>query len=408
MRRERPTGQALDLATPETDPWASLDVPAGWERVAEVCRRLGRRLPAFSQEVADAVDAELPEYLGEGGVDREDLVMSIERNFEMTLIGMAERRGPTDTELQIRRELGRRRALQGRPIDMLLRAYHIGFRELWRALVESAEDVDPETATRLLRASGTAWQWVHEVTSAVSDAHVAVERRRTRLVAGLHQRFLEMLLAADADARELVDVALTLGFQPDGVFQAAAALPSDLHEDVVARAEDALEREGVVGLCAARASAWVLLVQASAEVLERLVLELFDGDPSGIGMAREGLAGARVTVGDADRALELARRRGGTVRFATDWPAITVAQMQDRLAPVLGAGVEVARGNRTLADTVVAFAEAGFSVAGAARRLEVHPNTVTYRLGRWSELTGWDPQSWPGLASSLAAVELSR
>src|SRR5262249_39944772 len=45
---------------------------------------------------------------------------------------------------------------------------------------------------------------------------------------------------------------------------------------------------------------------------------------------------------------------------------------------------------RTLIETVCAYAEADMSVRQAAERLAVHPNTVIYRLGRGG------PLLWPG------------
>ncbi|MCC5949132.1 MAG: helix-turn-helix domain-containing protein [Nitriliruptoraceae bacterium] len=59
-------------------------------------------------------------------------------------------------------------------------------------------------------------------------------------------------------------------------------------------------------------------------------------------------------------------------------------------------GTPVAAEHPHLADAVRTFAEAGFSVSEAGRRLEVHANTVAYRLDRWEELTGWDPAASPG------------
>jgi len=58
---------------------------------------------------------------------------------------------------------------------------------------------------------------------------------------------------------------------------------------------------------------------------------------------------------------------------------------QDLLHPV--AAYDAQRGGDLLA-TLRAWLELGFSVQATAAALVVHPNTVTYRLGRIEQLTG--------------------
>jgi sugar diacid utilization regulator len=46
-----------------------------------------------------------------------------------------------------------------------------------------------------------------------------------------------------------------------------------------------------------------------------------------------------------------------------------------------------------LVETLRAYVDTNFSIAGAARALAVHNNTILYRLGRIRELTGRDPRN---------------
>lgn len=55
----------------------------------------------------------------------------------------------------------------------------------------------------------------------------------------------------------------------------------------------------------------------------------------------------------------------------------------------------------------MAFAEADTSITHCARTSHLHANTVVYRLGRWRELTGWDPRTFSGLTRSIAACVLA-
>ena len=64
---------------------------------------------------------------------------------------------------------------------------------------------------------------------------------------------------------------------------------------------------------------------------------------------------------------------------------------------------EIAGAHPSLRETVIAFAEADMSITRCARSSHLHANTVVYRLGRWRELTGWDPRTFFGLTRSFAA-----
>lgn len=60
-----------------------------------------------------------------------------------------------------------------------------------------------------------------------------------------------------------------------------------------------------------------------------------------------------------------------------------------------------------LAETLDMFVDSGFNQLATARQLNVHRNTVTYRLSRVHELTGLDPHR-PADAMTLSAARLAR
>jgi hypothetical protein len=72
-----------------------------------------------------------------------------------------------------------------------------------------------------------------------------------------------------------------------------------------------------------------------------------------------------------------------------------------------GAGRRAAARYPRLPETVRAYAGSGYSISACARLLHIHPNTAKYRLDRWKALTGWDVQTFPGLAASLLCLGLS-
>lgn len=56
-----------------------------------------------------------------------------------------------------------------------------------------------------------------------------------------------------------------------------------------------------------------------------------------------------------------------------------------------------------LADTLDAFIDNRFNHNAVARALFIHRNTVTYRLSRITDLTGYDPQHPTGISTLMAA-----
>jgi DNA-binding PucR family transcriptional regulator len=52
--------------------------------------------------------------------------------------------------------------------------------------------------------------------------------------------------------------------------------------------------------------------------------------------------------------------------------------------------VTAAEGHSWLAETVCTYISGRYSTTACARALNLHPNSVRYRLQRWSELTDWD------------------
>ena len=59
-------------------------------------------------------------------------------------------------------------------------------------------------------------------------------------------------------------------------------------------------------------------------------------------------------------------------------------------------------------ETIRAFADADLNVAGAAQRIQVHPNTVRYRLGQIATKTGHDPRTFAGLVELRCILEITQ
>lgn len=84
----------------------------------------------------------------------------------------------------------------------------------------------------------------------------------------------------------------------------------------------------------------------------------------------------------------------------------TVA-VSDAARPGLAAVLAPLDAQPMLAETLDVFVDSGFNQLATARQLNVHRNTVTYRLSRVHELTGLDPHR-PADAMTLSAARLAR
>lgn len=391
-----------DLRAGAESSWGVLDVPTGWEPVAAIAREVHANLSPLVTRTTEAIEEEIEAYRHEL-VPREDLRGSVRRNIEALLVGLAERRPPTAEQVAVRRELGTRRAMQGLPIDALIKAYHVGYREVWAALVGALPPGDDEATTKLLIGATTVWQWVHEVTDALAAAHAATTRSLEAREVGARQRFAELLVAGDLGGKEARRLAHSLGLAPGGPFTVLVVRGATDELDAVElqhRLDDATGQHAV----AVRANLVIVVCQdgdvaAAADICR----EVFRASAIAVGATRDGLDGARASLEDAEQSLAVADD-GQVVTFEDVWLWATLLSSAERLEPLLDAGRQVAEEHQHLAEAIRAFAGAGFSVSEAARQLGLHANTVSYRLDRWQELTGWNPRTFAGLTRSVASL----
>jgi DNA-binding PucR family transcriptional regulator len=380
------------------------EVPDGWDRVADVVARVAGGLDELSARIVAGIQQEIDAYRS-GLVPRQDLERSVASNLRVTLRGVAERRGPTPMEIVGRRPLGGRRALQGIGVDALIQAYHIGFRELWAALVAEVPPDDPVTATQLLAAATTVWQWTHEATAAIAAEHAETVHSAEARALSTRQRFLELLLTGDPARPEAEVLGRSLGFDPTATFQATVLRNETGDLDAVLLQRRLEASAGHHAVVVRGASAVVLSQETDATVVAQAVRQVVPGATIACGAVRPGLTGARTSLEDAERTLPVTH--GGTTSwFEEVWLWATLGGASERLEPLLATGRRVAAAHPHLAEAVEAYAAARFSVSEAARRLGLHANTVAYRLERWSELTDADPRSFPGLSRSLAALRV--
>lgn len=393
-----------DLDVPADDPWARLRVPASWSRVARLCRELHDDLDDVSARITAVIFEAVPAYV-DSAVPRPDLGRSVERSVADLLVGIAEHRDPTPEELRRRADLGARRATQGLPVDTLKQAFHTGYLELWKILVERAGGFDSDLSPLLLQASTTMWSWTHQVSDALGHAHAETLRTLALRAASIRQRFLELVMAGDHESEEAITLARELDFDPVGPFRAHVVRTAVLDGSETPRLQTACARMAGNQQVISQGARLVVLSQHGDEApVEQVLTDQLPEATIGVGLVRDGLDGARLSIGDAERALALTTRPRVIV-FEQVWPWALLARDLDRAQPLLDTARRTARAHPHLAEAVTAYASSG-SIADAGRSLGVHPNTITYRLERWAELSGWDARNFDELLRSVIALRL--
>lgn len=377
-----------------------------WRQVVELCESVAAALPNVVPDIVGHIRAESSDY---AGVPRAEHEMHVSQQFRGLLTGLASRRPPTPAQTELARELGRQRARQGVPVEEMIGAYHVGYRELWNVLLSRADVRDPRLTVRLVRLVDLVWTWIRLISSASADAHGETMRSMHAVQVSLAHRFLEALRGGEATGDEAVHLARALAFNPDADFQAACVPISAWSDGELGRLQRCLRRPPGTIRSAIRGTYGIVVFQAArAENVVGTIRDTFPDLPIGVGLPRPGLAGAESSIIDAERALAVATADGSVAYFHDEWLLATLLTHRQRLASLLQTDEDVAGSHPHLAEAVKAFADHGFSITAAARALHLHPNTVKYRLDRWRAVTGWDPRTPTGLVKSLLSPRMVR
>jgi PucR C-terminal helix-turn-helix domain len=388
----------------ETQPW--LELPPD---VVDVLRPL---IPDLSDEIVDAVGREVEAYRRpmEGTFGRA-VRTGTERALSRFLDLIADARADQGSWRRIYVELGRGEFAQGRSLDALLAAYRVGARIAWRRFADAGTDagLEPDVVYRLGEAmfayiDGLSAESVEGYAQAQSEAAGESQRRRRRLIGML-------VNAPEAEAEAVSPVAQAAGW----------TLPRRLAAIVASgeRAEALAGRLGPEAIGADLEGQAVILVgdpdaPGRAGAIERALGEVRAaiGPSVAWSAAGESVARARLALRlAADGAIPAdglirADQHLPTLLIHAD-PALGHALAERWLAPLdsLAPGPR-----RKLRATLRAWLDHQGRVEQVARALEIHPQTVRYRLRQLRDALGSaldDPEGRLALAIALRAAPRS-
>jgi hypothetical protein len=337
---------------------------------------------------------------------------------------------PTADDLTEIRASAARRAEERIPLEAVLTAYHVGALVAWAALREEARDDERD---ELLDLVSVVMAYIQIVTSGVATAYLeerqaiyGEERDNRRalaeaLLAGVRSDALAQRLGHALAPGYLV-LALGIGTSPDeddmgveGVVAARRKLRRIERYFVTAGWDDAL-----LLLSATGGPVLVPVRGDTAEPTQASVPQLLAGAAEAAGApVRAGMsfgatiAGVPAAGAEAAEVLRLATELGRPsglyvlddvlVEYVLTRPTEAGQRLSDVLAP-LDQGPE-------LVATLEGYFAADFDRRRAAGTLNIHPNTLDYRLRRVAELTGLSVSTAHGLqvlGAALVAHRLAR
>ncbi|WP_051399794.1 PucR family transcriptional regulator [Haloechinothrix halophila] len=341
-------------------------------------------------EIVKEIRAGVPAY----GAPRDDeltqvLVSSVERAVRRLIDGKDKPRTDGRTNEDWFRRIGRMEFYAGRSMDSMQTAVRIGTRVAWRHLwrAGAAAGVPSSTFNTLADAL---FHYSDELSSAAIAGHTEAQARANGTAERIRQRLVRMILAdPPISPQAITDLAEDAGWTvPDAVALVAVE-----------------QRPGQRALHASSFGPDVLVDPDRTEPC--LVLAEPDRHLGDLRRKlRGGLAavGPRVSLSQAVKSLECAHkaldlgRRGvlpssGVIDCAEHLPTLAMyadefilAQLTERaFRPFAGL---TSRQRTRLSETLRAWLDAGGSVSDVAARLDVHPQTVRYRMNQITNLLG--------------------
>lgn len=361
-------------------------------------------LPALAAEIIAALRDEVPEY---DRPLRGPFGAAIHQGVEQALSRFADIIEDPARSRRIGREtyvnLGRGERAAGRSLEALLSAYRTGARIAWRRAVEVGVEggLDPQDMYALGEAI---FAYIDELSAESADGYAQEQSREAGERSRRLRAAVRALLARPQSAAEVASAAADLGWTVPSRLAVLVA-----PEDAAGRLGTRLDPTDLVSVLDEETV--VMLADPGAPGLhERLERIARPGQVFGLGPSHDPADAARgLERARAARALGLERSTAGVVRSDAHLPELLLRSdpplaaelARDLLAPL---DDETPASADKLRATLAAWLDQQGRVETVARALDVHPQTVRYRLGRLRDLFGDrldDPEGRFALALAL-------
>ncbi len=355
------------------------------------------QLDAMTDRMVDVLARTEPAYRDLIAHSEEELRRSTRDNLEhglLAIVGAPVADGPAQDGA---REIGRRRAAQGIPLEAVLRAYRLGGQITWETLLSVSAQAGGRHDTLLLQVAGAVWRTNDGECAALAEGYREEQRRLDGVDEETRRRLLDGLLDGRGDDPSFVRTAADVLAMPlDGRLVVAVALPDEDGEPGLEGVGAELLRHGVRSVWGTRSGAQVGVIALGALGAPELRgrLQALTTGPVGVSAPLDGAK----AVGSGFRLAETAARTlpRGTRRVVTIDERLPEAllsnspEISSRLVRQTLGGLLALPGDEreVLLDTLSAFLASDGSPTRAADELYCHRNTVMHRLRRIETVTG--------------------
>ena len=356
---------------------------------AERAGTLTGDIEAMAESLGRSLWEKVPGY-EVSALDRTELISAIRASVAVVLTCLAERRLPNGDELEPARVLGERRAVQGVPIESLVSSWHTAERFFIDRLLGVEETLSAaEVRETNRRVAQVIDRMTDKASSAYSDLHGEVQPQFSQASADIVSTLAG---AQHVEPGELERRARLIGAEPELPHRVVALGTQRADALMLTKARRLVAeslRPHTVGrvLAGSHRGYQLLVVTDHADMVgvirramghSALPENLF----AGLGEPRPRLAEASGSVREAISALQVALILNRPIAsfeevvpevLLRESPASARAMVRAVLGPI---------DHGDLVETLQAFLASGLSVRGTARQLQVHENTVAYRVKR--------------------------
>lgn len=373
-------------------------------------------VPMLAERLMDAIFTDNPEWTDYSPVPREDLWEGCKRYLSRVLeILSGTVSGPDGDDVAA--AIGRRRAEQGVPLEVMLRTFRLGGRIVWEFLVEQAraDQTEPDV---VLGAATTMWTVIDGLSSTLSTSYRNTELEKLRRDDQRRHALVEDLLSGRArDTAFAQRTAKELDLPTGGGYLVVVAEMLADGAFALGGPQLALRTQHIRSVWQVRADTMVGLVAleqrseaAALEALRPLARGRVAASPVVRGLAEVGLAHqlALTTLGTSSYGVaELVSLRDRYPEaLLVQSPDLAQRLLESQLGPLLDLPVKE---RDMLLETLTAWLEENCSTANTAVRLHCHRNTVLNRLHRLTGLIGeplYGRKTYVTLSLALSALRL--
>ncbi|QJU52574.1 helix-turn-helix domain-containing protein [Herbiconiux sp. KACC 21604] len=380
-----------------------------------------RYAPNIELLTARAVDLMWDIYEGysDDVFDKKELIPSVAKNIDLGVRVLRRGSPPTRAELLPGRDLGGRRASQGVPLESVIQAYRSTERTIILDLFSGSQAWPVELTSHYADLIISTFDLLtQEMINSYRETASAIEAAQRRVENELVTAIANGAVPAASDLDRWTH---TLRIEQQGPwfsFAIGSVRNADHVEVLRLRQRIAAAVQAyVIGpvLFGDMGRLTVALARPRGRVndIPQLLARVLEGFESAAGYAI-GVGGVSADLVAAQESCEEARdavaaalggvRPGRVVQFDDVLVEVLLAREPELASRLVESRLGALREHPHLIDTLEALVTCNHSQAAVAKALFVHPNTVTYRIKRIQELTGFDPLSMAHFSQMATAL----